>query len=80
MQVSGYPSDTQAANVSKDTTTRELLSVEGIDKDTFKNNNIDLLFGVTNNVTYCEEMMNFPSLVDLPCLIKEKNNKVQQVA
>ena len=36
MQVSGYPSNTQAANVSRETTSKELLDVEGVPKEIFK--------------------------------------------
>ena len=72
-QVSGYPSDTQAGNVSKDTTVREIIDINGIDKDDFKLQNINLMFGIVNNVEYCSTMFNFPTLVELKEKIKNKN-------
>lgn len=50
------------ANVSKDTTRRELMDVEGIEKEDFKRQNINLFFGNVNAVEYCVNMFNFPSL------------------
>lgn len=64
-QSSGYPSDTLAANVSKDTTMRELLSVEGLEKEEFKLNNINLMFGKVNHIDYVSRMMKFPTLREL---------------
>ena len=64
-QASGYPSNTLAANVSKDTTMRELLSVEGIEKEEFKLNNINLMFGKVNHIDYVSRMMKFPTLREL---------------
>jgi len=71
--VSSYPSCTKAANVSKDTTHREILSIEGIDKSTFKKQNINLLYGPTNAVEWCTTMLNFPDLYKLEKLIKEED-------
>ena len=64
-QTSGYPSDSVAANLSKTTTKKELLGVEGVDKDTFKRNNINLMFGPINSPMYCVEMMNAPTLQEI---------------
>lgn len=64
-QVSGYPSNGQAANVSKETTSREIIDIEGIDKETFRLQNINLLSGPINSVSYCTEMLNFPTLLNL---------------
>lgn len=64
-QVSGYPSNGQAANVSRETTSRELLSIEGIEKETFRLQNINLFFGPINNIEYCTEMLNFIPLTDM---------------
>lgn len=63
--MSGYPSNGQLANVSKDTTIRELLEVEGIEKEEFKKQNINLFFGPVNHVEYCTEMYNFPTVYDI---------------
>ncbi len=63
--VSSYPSNIRAANVSKDTTHRELLAIEGKNKSEFKIENINLMFGPINSVQYCRNMFNFPSLKEL---------------
>ena len=64
-QVSGYPNDTIAANVSGDTTSRELLSIEGIDKELFKTENLNCIYGNINAVQYCTTMFRFPELKTL---------------
>lgn len=64
-QVSGYPNDTIAANVSRDTTSRELLSIEGFTKDIFKVENMNLIYGNVNAVQYCTTLLNFPKIEDL---------------
>jgi hypothetical protein len=71
-QVSGYPSNTQAANVSSATTLREIIDIEGIDKEEFKLQNINLMFGSVNALEYCRIMMNFPSLEELSNKIENK--------
>jgi hypothetical protein len=70
-QVSGYPSNTQAANVSKETTVREIISIEGFEKDDFKLQNINLLFGVVNTGEYVHAMFNFPEFDELAKKIRE---------
>jgi hypothetical protein len=58
--------------VSKDTTHREILHIEGVDVSEFKKQNINLLYGPTNAVEYCSTMMNFPTLYQLEKLVKRK--------
>ena len=58
-----------AANVSKDTTVRELIDIEGIDKEVFKLQNINLFFGSTNSIEYCTTMYNLPDLYELEEMI-----------
>lgn len=65
MAVSAYPSSIFAANVSKDTTARELLDVEGVHPDVSKLSNINILFGKVNQVTYMSDMCNYPALETL---------------
>lgn len=65
MAVSAYPSSIFAANVSKDTTARELLDVEGVHPDVSKLSNINILFGKVNQVTYMSDMCNYPTLETL---------------
>jgi hypothetical protein len=69
--VSSYPSNIMAANISKDTTHREIINIEGIEKDLFKLQNINLMYGPTNVVEYCMNMFKFPSLYEM----KKRINK-----
>lgn len=66
--VSSYPSNTTAANVSKDTTCRELLKVIDRDFNDIRRENINLFFGGVNSVSYCTNVLKFPPLKDLPSL------------
>jgi len=63
--VSSYPSNIAAANVSKDTTHRELMAVEKKTKEHFKVENINLMFGPINAVQYCTSMFDMPTLEEL---------------
>lgn len=78
-QTSGYPNDIRQGNVSGDTTLRTIIGIEGLDKDYFKRENINLLFGPVSQVQYCESMMNFPTLFELDGavtkLLREKKSK-----
>ena len=67
--VSSYPSDTMAANVSKDTTVKELINIDGVDKEVFRLQNINLFFGNVNSVEYATTMYNLPTLVELEEMI-----------
>ena len=68
--VSSYPSNTLAANVSKDTTKKEIINIEGIQKDVFKLQNINLMFGPVNSIEYCTTMLNFPTIDQIDKYIK----------
>ena len=72
MQSSGYPSNGLAANVSKDTTSKEVLDIEGIDKDIFRIKNLNLMFGKINTLDYCKYMLDMPSLAELDELYNKK--------
>jgi hypothetical protein len=63
-QTSGYPSDTQAANVSKETTVCEVLSIAGHNIEDFKLQNINLIFGKCNSLEYAQQLLSFPSLYE----------------
>ena len=69
--VASYPSDTIVGNVSKDTTVKQLMSIEGIDKELFKLQNINLFFGSVNSLEYCNVMHGMPTLIELKELAKE---------
>lgn len=71
--VSSYPSDILAANVSKDTTHKEVISIGNVEFEDFLKQNINLFFGKVNDVEYCSTMMNFPTLDDLNLEYKKRN-------
>lgn len=56
-----YPSATAAANVSKMTTARELISITGIEETTFRMQNLNMVLGKTNALEYTQQMFGFPS-------------------
>lgn len=58
--VASYPSDISSCNVSKETTKREVISIEGIEESVFRLQNINLLSGPTNAIDYCVTMFGFP--------------------
>jgi hypothetical protein len=70
-----YPSDIRACNVSKETTKREIVTIDGIDEYVFRMQNINILSGPVNAVEYCTTMFGFPQLEDLV----KGFNQLQQV-
>jgi hypothetical protein len=52
-------------NISKETTKRELVSIDGIQPYTQKMQGINLSAGHTNAVEFCCTMLQFPQLKDL---------------
>ena len=70
--VSSYPSNTLVANVSRDTTHSELVSIEGKIKDDFIIHNINLMFGSVNSVSYCNYMLNLPSYEEIDDIVPPK--------
>jgi len=63
--VSSYPSNTRAANVSKDTTHREVVKISGLNRNDFILQNINLMYGRTNSIQYCRTMFKMPDFYTL---------------
>jgi len=63
--VSSYPSNTCCLNVSKEVTMREVISVDGIGKETLRHQNLNMMSGETNSIEYCSVMFGFPTLSKL---------------
>lgn len=59
--VSAYPSCTAAANVSRETTVREIIDILDVDETAFRRHNINLLQGHVNALEYACEMHNLPT-------------------
>jgi hypothetical protein len=70
--VSSYPNCTLIANVSKITTRKELSTVVGVPEAVFRMQNLNLIFGATNHLEYCQTMLGFPTFQEMDKLIKNK--------
>lgn len=75
-QTSGYPNNIRTANVGKDTTIREVTGMEGKTKLEFMGENINLIFGEVNSISYCTNILNFPTIEELDKFITEKKNNM----
>ena len=63
-----YPSATSACNVSKETTKREIIDIQGIEEEVFRAQNLNLVLGKTNALEYVTIMFNAPkpeTLIDM---------------
>jgi hypothetical protein len=60
--VGAYPSNTIVANVSKETTRKELINIEGIDEETQRKQTINLSGGRVNAVEICSTLFGLPTL------------------
>ncbi len=69
---SAYPSCIIVANVSKRTTFREVINIEGISEDIFRKQNMNLLAGDVNVLEYCYNMFGLPNLDELLDIYKNK--------
>lgn len=58
-----------AANISKDTTTKEIKTIGDIDVDVFKHKNINFMFGKVNQVDYVTTMFQAPTLEKMKALV-----------
>lgn len=60
-----YPWGQAVFNISKETTKKEFVSIEGIDDYSFRMATINLSGGQTNAIEFCTSMLNFPQLTNL---------------
>jgi hypothetical protein len=67
-----YPNGQCVANVSKETTRKELTSIEGIELHKQMMSTINFSGGQTNAAEFCQTLMNFPSFPKLLDIIKQK--------
>ena len=71
-EVSAYPRATVAGNVSIETTKGELIDIDGIPKDTFIIENINLIGNKANYMGYATRMLSLPGFDELSKLnVKE---------
>ena len=62
--VSAYPSCTAVANVSRETTVKEIIDILGVEEDDFRRHNLNLLQGHVNAIEYGEVMYGLPSPIN----------------
>ena len=55
-----------------------MLSIEGVDKTTMKDNNMNLIYGDVNYVRYCTEVYKYPSFEKLYKEVEKR--ELQKVA
>ena len=60
-----YPNCTLVGNVSKETCYNELISIEGVDEATFREQNLSMCLGGVNSLEYFSEMFSLP-MIDTP--------------
>lgn len=60
-----YPNGELCFNISKETTSKEIIQVEGIDEETTRVQNMLLSTGHVDAVEWCTNMLGFPQLQDV---------------
>lgn len=70
--VSSYPRNTVATNMGLETCRLELCSIEGVEKDSFKMDNISIAMGDVDVGSYCNLMFNTPRSDQLLELYKKE--------
>ena len=60
-----YPHGELVYNISKETTSKELVRIEGIPEDISKTQNMLLSSGHVDAVEYCTNMLGFPKLTNI---------------
>lgn len=68
---SSYPSCTQAGNVSKETCVNEVIKIEGLTEDKFRELNLSVCLGNANMIEYFTDMFGMPSLEEIDAMIEE---------
>jgi len=64
-QSSGYPSNTVASNLSRETTASEIIDIENIPREKFKDNNMNILYGAISGPRYARDILNAPTYDEL---------------
>lgn len=73
--VSSYPNCTLVANVSKQTTRKEIIRIGDIAESDFRMQNLNFVFGATNALEYSQVMFNLPTFSDLNELFQSELRK-----
>lgn len=70
-----YPNGGSTLNVSKETTAKEIVKIEGIDEDTQRAMSLNLNSGHTNAVEICCNLFGMPTLTQLLDAFREDITK-----
>lgn len=62
---SSYPHGIQAFNISKETTRKEVLEIEGIPQEVYRQENMNLSSGHVDAVQWCTNIIGYPTLKGL---------------
>lgn len=62
--VAAYPTATAIANVSRETTKKEIIEILGVDEQVFRIQNMNILHGHINALEYCNVMHKLPTPQD----------------
>lgn len=60
-----YPNGGAAYNMSKETCSKEIISIDGVPEEVFRLQNMGLTAGHVNAVEWCTHMLNFPEIEEL---------------
>ena len=71
--VSSYPNSGSAMNTSRETTTKELISIQGVDEFQRRMQGINLMGGFVNSVEFCEKIYAAAPLTTIVKKYREKN-------
>ncbi len=63
--VSAYPKTIESLNVSKGTTHAEIIGMDGVDEQTFRMQNLNLMAGRVNGLEYAQTMFGLPKPFEL---------------
>ena len=78
--VSSYPSLMRCLNVSKETTRLEVVDIKKVPQAVFRLQNINSMHGPTNATSYCSEIYNYPTPMEVIQLLEEEMNNEKQVS
>lgn len=68
---SSYPSCTLVGNVSKETCVNELIRIDGIDEETFREQNLSICLGNVNLLEYFHVMFGMPDMIEIDAYLEE---------
>lgn len=71
---SAYPSSTLVANVSKETCVNELINIEGVREEVFREQNLGVCLGNANVLEYFSTMFGLPSILEVDRYLDNNNN------